>query len=337
MFKKNTSHLQIPLTSNVDELPPQLRKRLDTSWSGVFYRENFCRLDETPFAVLFSVDPSRPNVPVNRLVSLEQMKAKKGWSDEEMYDAFCYDLQVRYALGLRQLGEGHFDLRTVYYFRERVSRHMQENGENLLDKAFEQVTDEQIGFYDLKTGRQRMDTGQIASNIRAMGRLQLLVEVLQRVHRMLTEEDKVHYAEMFAPYIKGHAGQYVYRIKGQDTSEHLQKIGEVMQQLLVELQPGYGEEPAYQMFERVFGEHYRVEEKVLKVKVDKELSANSLQSPDDLEATFRQKNKKSYKGYVVNLTETCDPDNNLQLITKVQVASNNTEDADLLVEALPNL
>jgi hypothetical protein len=97
---------------------------------------------------------------------------------------------------------------------------------------------------------------------------------------MLTEEDKVHYVEMFAPYIKGHAGQYVYRIKGQDTSEHLQKIGEVMQQLLVELQPGYGEEPAYQMFERVFGEHYRVEEKVLKVKVGKELSANSLQSPD---------------------------------------------------------
>jgi hypothetical protein len=83
------------------------------------------------------------------------MKDRNGWSDEEMYDAYCYNVQVRYALGLRQLGEGNFDLRTVYYFRERVSRHMQENGENLLDKAFEQVTDEQIDFYDLKTGRQR--------------------------------------------------------------------------------------------------------------------------------------------------------------------------------------
>jgi hypothetical protein len=37
------------------------------------------------------------------------------------------------------------------------------------------------------------------------------------------------------------------------------------------------------MFERVFGEHYLVEEKVLKTKLDKELSASSLQSPDDLE------------------------------------------------------
>jgi len=161
--------------------------------------------------------------------------------------------------------------------------------------------------------------------------------VLQRVHRMLTEADQAHYAEVFGPYIQGHAGQYVYRLKGQDTGEHLQKIGEVMQRLLAELQPSYAQESVYQMFERVFGEHFQVEEKVLKTKEDQELSANSLQSPDDLEATYREKNKKHYKGYVVNLTETCDPDNDLQLVTKVQVAANSVDDAKLMEEALPNL
>jgi hypothetical protein len=87
----------------------------------------------------------------------------------------------------------------------------------------------------------------------------------------------------------------VYHLKGQDTNEHLQKIGELMQRLLVELQPGYAQEPVYQMFERVFSEHFRVEEKVLKIKIDKELSANSLQSPDDLEVTYRQKNKSPFE------------------------------------------
>ena len=72
-----------------------------------------------------------------------------------MYDEFCYNIQVRYAVGYRQLSEGYFDLRTLYYFRERLSRHMQESGENLLEKAFEQVTDEQIKAYHLKTGKQR--------------------------------------------------------------------------------------------------------------------------------------------------------------------------------------
>ena len=337
MFKENHRHFQLPLTSNVDELPPKLRKRLDTSWSGAFYREFFCRLDETPFAVLYADCPSRPNIPVNVLVGLEYLKAGNGWTDEEMFDEFGYNSQVRYALGYRQLGEGDFEPRTLYYFRERLSRYMQETGINLLEKAFEKVTDQQLSAYHLKTGKQRMDSTQIASNIRVMGRLQLLVEVLQRVYRMLTKEDQGHYAEEFAPYIQGHAGQYVYRIKGQDTSEHLQKVGELMQRLLVELESNYAQEPVYQMLMRVFGEHFRVEEKVLKIKEGKELSANSLQSPDDLEATYRQKNNKSFQGYVANLTETCDAENPLQLVTKVQVAANHTDDAEMLVEALPNL
>jgi hypothetical protein len=162
---------------------------------------------------------------------------------------------------------------------------------------------------------------------------------------MLKEADQEQYAEAFAPFMIGHAGQYVYprqgakryHLKGQDTGEHLQKIGELMQRLLVELQPIYGQEPVYSMLERVYGEHFRVEEKVVKTKVAKELSASSLQSPDDLEATYREKANKTYKGYAANLTETCDPENALQLITKTQVAPNCVEDAKLMEEALPNL
>ena len=90
----------------------------------VFYRETFCRLDERPFGVLYAEFPSRPNISVNVLVGLESLKADFGWSDEELYDAFTYDMQVRYALGYHQLGEGDFDLRSLYYFRERVSRYM---------------------------------------------------------------------------------------------------------------------------------------------------------------------------------------------------------------------
>jgi hypothetical protein len=79
MFRKNSRHLQIPLTSHVDELPEPLRKRLRTSWAETFYQQFFCRLDETPFEVLYAALPSRPNVPVNVLVSLEFLKAANGW------------------------------------------------------------------------------------------------------------------------------------------------------------------------------------------------------------------------------------------------------------------
>ena len=67
---------------------------------------------------------------------------------------------------------------------------MQEKGINLLDQAFEQVTDKQIETLprSKQAHLQRcMDSTQVASNIRQMGRVQLLVEVLQRVQRMLNE------------------------------------------------------------------------------------------------------------------------------------------------------
>jgi len=128
MFRKNKKHLQPSLISNVNQLPENQRQRLEQSWAGVFYREVFSRLDETPFSVLYADIPSRPNVVVNVLVGLEFLKSGFGWSDEELYDAFLYNVQVRYALGYNELGEGEFDLRTLYYFRERLNRHMQEKG-----------------------------------------------------------------------------------------------------------------------------------------------------------------------------------------------------------------
>ncbi|MGB5846026.1 MAG: transposase [Anaerolineales bacterium] len=337
MFQKNEQNNQIYLISNVNDLPKKHRKRLENSWAGVFYEEFFCRLKEEPFSVLYAEIPSRPNIPVNVLVGLEYIKAGFGWSDEELYDAFIYNMQVRYALGYHQLGEGDFELRTLYNFRQRLSQHMQVHGVNLLDQAFEQVTDEQIAAFKLKTGKQRMDSTFVASNIRKMGRLQLLVEVLQRVHRMLNESDQEKYAEVFGPYLNGHAGQYVYRVKGQDTSKHIRQIGIFTQRLLIDLKEAYAEEAVYQVLERVFGEHYCLDGQEVLVKTGDQLSASSLQSPDDLEAAYREKAGRSHRGYVANISESCDPENSLQLITKVQVEPNNTDDAQMLVEALPNL
>ncbi|MEA2079390.1 MAG: transposase, partial [Pseudomonadota bacterium] len=208
MYQPNKRHMQPLLISNVNDLPEKKRKRLANSWAEDFYGNFFSRIDEDAFAVLYVAHPSRPNVPINWLVGLETLKAGFGWSDEELYDHFCFDLQVRYALGIHDLNESDFDLRSLYNFRQRLSQHMQAQGVNLLDQAFEQVTDEQIAAFKLKTGKQRMDSTFVASNIRKMGRLQLLVEVLQRVNRMLNESDQEKYSEVFGPYLNGHAGQY---------------------------------------------------------------------------------------------------------------------------------
>jgi hypothetical protein len=337
MFRKNNAHLQTVMLSSVDALPEKQQRRLAESWAGTFYRELFSRIDESPFAVLYSDKASRPNIPVNVLVALEYLKAGRGWCDEEMQDAFQFDVQVRYALGYRNLGEGAFELRTVYNFRARLSKHMQRTGENLLDQAYAAVTDAQVAAFGLKTDKLRMDSSQIASNIRQMSRLQLLVEVVQRVYRLLNDEEQAGYAADFAPYVGCTAGQYTYRVKYGETAPHIERIGLLMQKLLTELAAAHGETSSYQLLRRVFHEHFALEEAAVRPKQGRELRADSLQAPDDSEATYREKAGRGYKGYVVNATETCEPSNPFQLIIDVQVESNTTDDSVLLTTALPEL
>lgn len=381
MYRAHTAHLQTSFIDTVAQLPKSKQQRLDDSWAGTFYRDVFCRIDERPFAVLYSDDPSRPNSAVNTSVSLEMLKSGFGWSDEELFDHLLFDVQTRYALGIRDIHAEVCTLRTQYNFRDRVSQHMQETGENLFEQVFEQVTDAQLAELELKTGHQRMDSTQIGSNIRRYTRLQLLVETVQRAARMLNEEDQAQYADLLAPYVQGTAGQYCYRIKNGDLNDHLQCVGQVMYRLVDELGDRYGDQEGYRLLRRVFTEHFvklaefdacsnlptaestplvtsepgaettptapeaavyaqevaPVETLSVTPKPSESLRADSLQSPDDPEATYRQKNGTGYRGYVINLSETCDPANDLQLITNVQVAPNNTDDEALLLEALPDL
>jgi len=324
--------------STVNQLPSKLREQLDSSWAGIFYREVFARIDEASFSVLYSDKDSRPNVPINLLVGLEIIKAGRGWSDEELYEHFHFDVQVRYALGYRTLGEGDFAIRSLYYFRERLSKYYLKTGINLLERAFRDVTKAQITALSVRTGMQRMDSTQIASNIVNSSRLSLLVEGIQRTKRIISEEDAKRLEETYAPYAKGSSKQYSYRIKGKDANKkHLQKVGKTMQYLLEELKTDYAEETSYQVLSRLFSEHFKLVEDEPKLKEKGEISSGTLQSLDDLEASFRKKAGKSYRGYVANIAETCDPANDLQLITMVQVEANNVSDDKMLADALPEL
>jgi hypothetical protein len=341
MFRKNEVHRQPPLLSPVRLLPEKQRQRLAASWAGVFYREFFSRLDETIFAVLYSEETSRPNIPVNVLVSLDFLKAGHGWSDEEMYDQFQYNLQVRYAVGLHDFDTGHFELRTVYNFRRRLSYYQKEQGEDLLNKAFAAVTDEQLAAYGIRTEKQRMDSSQIGSDMADASRLQLVVSAVQRAARLLDKSQQAAYQEAVAPYQQGKAEQFVYRVKGREaTQAALQTAGEVLAQLLTVISEELSGEAAVSSaaVKRLFADNFWLtDEGLVRVKANNEISAGALQSLVDLEATFRRKGSETYKGYVLNVTETCDPDNALQLITQVQVAPNNTDDAALLCAALPDL
>ena len=102
-----------------------------------------------------------------------------------------------------------------------------------------------------------MDSTQIASNIVIMSRLQLTVEAIQRLHRLLTAADRLRYAELLAPRVGETAGHYLYRVKGFATTEaQLQLVGQVLYRLLQELAADYGQEQTYQTWEEMQAHHH---------------------------------------------------------------------------------
>jgi hypothetical protein len=337
MFVKNNTHKQSLMFGGIGLLPKKVQNRLESSWAHAFYQEWFCRIDESMFSVLYSEKKSRPNIPVNILVGLETVKSGFGWSDEELYNRYLFDLQVRYALGLRELDEGYFDLRTLYNFRASVVAYEREHGVNLIARATEQITDEQIRRFEVKTGLQRMDSTQIQSNIRRMSRLQLLVEVIGRFHRILDEQEQQQHEGLFGEYVKTDSLHYCYRIEREEIEKRLQQIGRDLQVMIETFAKLHGEHAQYGDLVRVFGEHYRSKEEQIELKAAKEMSGSTLQSPDDREATYRKKKHEGSRGYVANISETCDPENEVQLITSVSVEPNTTDDQKLLAEDLEGL
>ncbi len=336
MFRENGDHKQESFFSVENFLTPKLWERLSNSWAGTFYQEVFCRIDEKIFALLYSDKDSRPNVPINVLVALEILKSGFGWSDEELYEQAMYNLQIRLALGLHNLADDIFTERTIYNFRKRVREYAKETGVNLMQKVFEQITDAQLEELALETGWQRMDSTQVLSNLARMTRLELMVAVLQAVHKQLGESDQKRVEKRWEPYLAGRPHQVCFKIPTRETKEHLVTIGQEIDRLERQLSESAPESEALPLIRRVLEEQYKREaEGVLQLRKGKEIDTESLQSPHDLEATYRVKGGKEYRGgYVVNVSETADAENPIQLITDVQVEPNQTDDAKLLEQSL---
>jgi len=336
MFRTNDTHGQQSFFDGSQWLPEALRERLEDSWADTFYREVFCRIPEEQFAPLYSDDEaSRPNTPVNVLMGAEILKSGFGWSDLELIDHVRFDLQVRHALGLDDLREEIFTLRTLYNFRRRVREYAVETGINLYAQVFEQVTDEQLAQLPIDRGWQRMDSTQVLSNLANWSRLELLIAVVQQVYADLPPEVQAWWAEEAAPYLEGQPRHVSHRLKSSETEMHLQRLGELLVAWEAVLAQKAPESEALVLARRVLREQYEQTPEGLVLRAAEEVPSDSLQSPHDPDATYRVKGGKTYRGgYVVNVSETANPDNEVQLITGLEVEGNRTDDADLLVENL---
>lgn len=343
MFKENQKHRQISIYGMVHQFKPGMLKRLDKSWAPIFRKLIFEKIDERRYAVLYSSIESRPNFPVNIWVGLEILKAMFDYTDEELLDQFDFNLLTARALGQDNLGDITLSERTIYYNRQRLLDYENQTGRNLLEEEFKALSDEAFAKLKLNTKIQRMDSSMIGSCLKQMSRLELVVKVLQNFYRDLPEAEQLRWKEPLVGYIEEEADHLAFQLKRAEVEEHLKILGGLLFKLH-EIYAGDAQISAlqsYQHVSRLLMEQYNIkidlEKTSLEAKPAKEISSGSLQNPADDTATFRNKNGENYHGAILNIAETCHPDNPVQLLTDISLHTNNTPDETILVERIPDL
>ena len=337
MFRKNTKHLQPSLFGFYYMLPKRMQKEIKETEEYAFYKIIFSTIDEDIFAGLYSEKKSRPNAPINALVSALILMHKKGWSYEALFKEIKFNILTKIALGLDSLESIPFSPATIFNFQNRLNSHFVKTGENLLEQVFDKLTEKQLKALKIKTDIQRTDSFGAASNIRNYSRLQLLIELIIRLWRVLDEDDKEAFKNQFEPYTGQSSGQYIYKLTKDDLPKELAKIGELYYWIKINLWEKYQEQEIFKTFDRVFTEHFKVVEKKIEIKSNEELKSDTIQSPDDLDASYRKKNGQVLKGQSVNIVETANPENKINLLTDVSVNPANKDDSKVLNERIDKL
>jgi len=347
MFRARS--LQGSLFQSAFLFPEEKARRLERSWADMFQARALPLIDEERFAMMYCEDNGRPNRAVQIVLGVLVLKDMFNLTDEEALENLEFNLLWHHALRLT-LEEAHLPQKTLHNFRRRLMEH---DGGRV---AFCETTDRIIQALGIRTGRQRLDSSHIMSNIATLTRLGLFCETIRLFLRAVRRE----HPELCHLMPEGLVSRYL-KEEGEATNYEdarseagRQRLGVCARDLyrLVDRLRGTaaGGLDEYRLLERLLREQCEVggrgdgrpgegdddagEDSVsITLKDPKQVRPDSLQSPHDTETTYGHKGK----GYEVQVAETCDKENPTQIITHAEVTLSSGSDTEVpvpLIDAL---
>ncbi len=337
MFKRNLAYQQQELFGFESTLTKKQITYLKESTEFTFFKEIFHRIDENSFSCIYSSNKSRPNAPINQLVGALILKHLNDWTYAELFKSLTFNSLTRYAIGINDPSVDIFSEATIFNFQNRVIKHYEETGIDLINQVFDKLTIGQLEQFKINTTIQRGDSFLVGSKVIDYSRLRLFIEVVKRLGRVLEGEIKNKFCAIINQYEGQTAGQFVFQITKQELPNEHKKIAAKyfeLNQLIAGIQK---ESIEIENFKRVYEEYFTFENGAIKLKSSSESKSDNLRSPDDPEATFSAKYGGSHIGYTAHLSETSNPENKINLITDIVVVKNNVSDNKILEERIPIL
>jgi hypothetical protein len=306
------------------------------SWHNQFHDHILSRVDETIFSVLYNNTTGAPNSPIRILVGMMILKESFVWSDSQLFEQCRFNMLVRGALGLFNMTDSLPVESTYYLLRKRIHEHQTQTGEDLMGKAFAQITSGQIREFDVNGRSIRMDSKLIGSNIALFSRYEIIHHTLCKFYKTLDNASKSTLStedlEQLEKLVIEEPLKTIYRSTREEIKIRLQPIGIICYKLLTLF--GNLQSESFLLLRRVFDEQYKVSaDQQVELRPKEEISSSSVQSPHDPDSAYRNKGDQKVKGYSVNITETCSEEG-LNLITNMLVEKANTPDTTFVEPAI---
>jgi hypothetical protein len=337
---------------------PKKARLMQRSWAEVFRNRALPLIDEHRFAPMYHPDNGRPNRAVETVLGVHILKEMFDLTDEEALEQLEFNLLWHHALRLTG-EEAHLPQKTLHNFRVRLMTH---DGGRIV---FQETTDRIIQALGLRTGKQRLDSTHIISN--PLGRLRAGISLLTRLGlfcetiRLFLGAVQREHPQLGQGIAQGLAQRYL-KEDGEATHYEDVRSGEGRRRLAVCARDLYrlvdrfrgtpaAEMEEYRLLERLLREQCHVgrhrdgrpesddddagEGKVpIALRDPKDVRPDSLQSPHDPDVTY---SGHKGKGYEVQVAETCDEENDVQIITHVAVTPSSGSDTDVTVPVVEAL
>jgi len=293
-------------------LTDKTRKRLLDGWPGIFRHVILELMPVSMVSGHFDPAMGRPTKELYSMAGLLLIKEFMNWKKEEALDAYSFNLNIHYALNLEPVAHD-ISMRTL----ERYIALFEED--QIAKTIMSDVTIKLVDLLDISIDKQRLDSTHIFSDMASFGRTRLMGVAIKRFLTQVMRHDERGYNALneslrnrYAPGIN----QLFADTKKDSESRRLlrQQVAEDMYYLVKHFADNskHDSRDTYKALERIFYEQCEVQED--KVSVKQKTGGNCMQNPSDAGATY---DGHKGSGYQAQLAETCDPQNEAQLITSV--------------------
>ena len=324
MFRKTNAQLSLTeLTNSISNALPE------NDWCFIYRDKIYPIIDEEKFRHLYSEKVGKPNASIKTMISLLVFMGLEQYNWREAEFNFLRRIDWMIATYTDPL-EAYIDHTTLFKFYQRLEQ------DDTIRQLFIDLTNTFIEICGTSVKKQRTDSFFIHGWLRILTRYGLFKETIRKFLMNLRKQKPGLYETIQKELSKDYL-EKEFDLTEKDTNLANRKISQMANDLYritlaFENHHQVKHYESFKILQTVFtqqcelqeGQFQNEKEVVLKEKPDKD----AINTPHNPEATYIKKRQQEARGSLGFVTETCDPENEVQFLTDYEVTKSTEHDSN---------